>query len=128
MGKNERSECRLDTPLAVARVSSVQLNSWLLGYRAAVDDLVKEASRRLGPFDLLEAEGFVTERLGQQEFTSVLSGLEGGVDAAAARLTREIRNYRPSVRSSASDLPTFVRILLLSQIDSVWWTGRLLRL
>ena len=39
----------------------------------------------------------------------------------AARLIHEIRNYQPSVRSSASDLPTFVRIFLLSQIDSVWW-------
>ena len=120
--KNERPEDRLDAPWGVAGVSSVLLNSWLLGYRAAVDDLVEEASRRLGPSDLLAAEGFVTERLGQQEFTSVLSRLEGGVDAAAARLMREIRNYQPSVRSSASDLATFVRILLLSQIDSVWWS------
>ena len=123
MGKQKRPECQLDGPRAVARVSSVQLNSWLLSYRAAVDDLVKEASRRLGPSDLLAAEGFVAERLGQQEFTSVLSRLEGGVDAAAGRLMREIRNYQPSARSSASDLPTFVRILLLSQIDSVWWSG-----
>ena len=123
MGKQKRPECQLDGPWAVARVSSVQLSSWLLSYRAAVDDLVKEASRRLGPSDLLAAEGFVAERLGQQEFTSVLSRLEGGVDAAAGRLMREIRNYQPSVRSSASDLPTFVRILLLSQIDSVWWSG-----
>lgn len=123
MGKQKRPECQLDGPWAVARVSSVQRDSWLLSYRAAVDDLVKEASRRLGPSDLLAVEGFVAERLGQQEFTSVLSHLEGGTDAAAARLMREIRNYQPSVRSSASDLPTFVRILLLSQIDSVWWSG-----
>ena len=40
-----------------------------------------------------------------------------------ARLTGEIRNYRPSVRSSASDLPAFIRISLLSQIDSAWWSG-----
>ncbi len=123
MGKQKRPECQLDDPWAVARVSPVQLNSWLLSYRAAVDDLVREATRRLGPFDLLAAEEFVAERLGQQEFTSVLSRLEGGVDAAAARLMREIRNYQPSARSSASDLATFVRILLLSQIDSVWWSG-----
>ena len=43
--------------------------------------------------------------------------------AVTARLVREIRNYQPSARSSASDLPTFIRILLLSQIDSVWWSG-----
>ena len=98
------------------------IRGWLLDYRAAVDDLAEEASGRLGPSDLPAAEGFVAERLGQQEFTSVLSRLEGGLDAAA-RLMREIRNYQPSVRSSASDLATFVRILLLSQIDSVWWSG-----
>ena len=40
-----------------------------------------------------------------------------------ARLTGEIRNYRPSVRSSANDLPAFIRISLLSQIDSAWWSG-----
>ena len=40
-----------------------------------------------------------------------------------ARLTGEIRNYRPSVRSSASDLPAFIRISLLSRIDSAWWSG-----
>jgi hypothetical protein len=33
----------------------------------------------------------------------VLSRLDGGVDAAAARLMREIRSYRPSVRRSASE-------------------------
>ncbi|MBV9092651.1 MAG: hypothetical protein JO132_02040 [Streptosporangiaceae bacterium] len=45
------------------------------------------------------------------------------MDATAAGLIREIRDYRPSARSSASDLPAFIRILLLSQIDSVWWSG-----
>ena len=75
VGKQKRPECQLDGPRAVARVSSVQLNSWLLSYRAAVDDLVKESSIRLGPSDRFAAEGFVAERLGQQEFTSVLSRL-----------------------------------------------------
>jgi len=97
--------------------------SQLFSYRAVVADLVEEASRCLGPSDLAAAERIVAGSLGQQEFAAVLSRLDGGVDAAAARLMREIRNYRPSVRSSASDLPRFVRILLLSQIDSVWWSG-----
>jgi hypothetical protein len=98
-------------------------NSRLSGYRAAVGDLVEEASRRLRPSDPLAAERLVGEHLGQPEFTAVLSRLEGGVDAVAARLTREIDNYQPSARSSASNLPAFVRIFLLSQIDSVWWSG-----
>jgi hypothetical protein len=98
-------------------------NSRLSSYRAAVGDFVQEASRRLRPSDLLAAEGFVGEHLSQPEFTSVLSRLEGGMDAVAARLTREIDNYQPSVRSSASNLPAYIRIFLLSQIDSVWWSG-----
>ena len=121
MGKHTRSACRLDAPRAVAQVASILPNSQLLSYRAAVDDLV-EASRRSAPSGLLRAEGFVAG-LRQPEFTAVLSHLDGGVDIVAARLMDEIRNYQPNVRSSAGDLPTFVRIFLLSQIDAVWWSG-----
>jgi hypothetical protein len=121
VGKHTRSACRLDAPRAVAQVASIVPNSQLLSYRAAVDDLV-EASRRSAPSGLLRAEGFVGG-LRQPEFTAVLSHLDGGVDIVAARLMDEIRNYQPNVRSSAGDLPTFVRIFLLSQIDAVWWSG-----
>ena len=100
------------------QASSPLSNSQLLGYRAAVADLVQEASGA----NLTAAEGLVAGRLGQPEFADVLSRLDGGAGSAAERLLREIRGYRPSTRSSASDLPTFVRILLLAQIDSVWWS------
>ena len=123
MAKHTRSVCRLDASEAVAQVASILSNSQLLEYRAAVDDLVMEASRRLVPSDLLTAETFAVERLGQSEFAPVLSRLDGGADTVMARLTGEIRNYRPSVRSSASDLSAFIRIFLLSQIDSAWWSG-----
>jgi hypothetical protein len=53
----------------------------------------------------------------------VLSRVDAGAGVTAERLMREIRLYRPSARSSASDLPTFIRILLLAQIDLVWWSG-----
>jgi hypothetical protein len=118
MGEHMRLECPLDAPGGSAEMSSALRDSRLLGYRAAVDDLAKEAGRHRGSSDLPAAEGLVARRLGQPEFTAVLSSLDGGVDVAAARLIREIRNYRPSVRSSASDLPALVRIFLLSQIDS----------
>jgi len=121
VGKHTRSACRLDAPGAIAQVASILPNYQLLSYRAAVDDLV-EASRRSAPSGLLGAEGLAAG-LGQPEFTAVLSHLDGGADAVAARLMTEIRNYRPNVRSSPGDLPTFVRIFLLSQIDSVWWNG-----
>lgn len=95
----------------------------LLDYRAAVDDLVKEASTHSRRSARLAAEGLVVKRLGQPEFTAVIARLEGGADAVLARLIHEIRHYRPSVRSSASDLSAFIRIFLLSLIDSVWWSG-----
>ena len=123
MGKDSTREFPSDSSSVIVQASSALSSAQLLGYRAAVTDLVREASRSLGPADLVAAERLVAGRLGQQELACVLSRLDGGVDAAAVRLMREIRNYRPSVRSSASDLPTFVRILLLSQIDSVWWSG-----
>jgi hypothetical protein len=105
-----------------APVSPGQPDSYLPGYRAAVADLVAEAGH-LGPEDLPAAEKLVAGRLGDAEFGAVLSRCDGGADAAAERLAEEIRRYRPSTRSSASDLPSFVRILLLSQIDVVWWNG-----
>lgn len=116
-----RPERPLDAPGGTAEMSSALPDSRLLCYRMAVDDLVKEASRHSRPSDLLTAEGLVAKRVGQPEFTAMFSRLDGGVDAVAARLIREIRNYQPGVRSSASDLPTYIRISLLSLIDSVWW-------
>jgi hypothetical protein len=126
LSKRAGSDGMREAPSAPARAPSVLPDAQLAGYRAAVDDLVREAAGRPGDLvraDLVRAERLVTERLEQPEFAAVLSGLDGGADAVAARLADEIRNYRPSTRSSASDLPTFIRILLLSQIDSVWWSG-----
>lgn len=98
-------------------------NSLLLGYRQAVEELVEEARGHARPSGPPAVEGLVARRLGQPEFSAVFAHLGDGVDAAAAYLAREVRDYRPAARSSASDLPTFIRILLLSQIDSVWWRG-----
>jgi hypothetical protein len=102
------------------QVPSVLSNSLLSGYRAAVEELVEDASGYSRPADLPAVEGLVTSRLGQPEITAVLARLDGGADAAAS-LVRELRGYQPNTSSSASDLPRFIRILLLSQIDSVWW-------
>jgi hypothetical protein len=121
VGEHMRPGRPRDASGSTAEMSSALSDSRLLGYRMAVDDLVKETSRHPRPSDLLTAEGLVAERLRQPEFTSVFSRLDGGVDAVAARLIHQIRNYQPSVRSSASDLPTYVRISLLSLIDLVWW-------
>ena len=94
----------------------------LFDYRLAVDDLVEEASTRPRPSNRNTAEEFAAKRLGQPEFTAVFSRLDGGADVVAARLISDIGAYQPSGHSP-SDLWTFVRIYLLSLIDSVWWQG-----
>lgn len=123
MDEHAKALYSLDASEDMDRVSSVLSNSLLSGYRAAVEDLVGDASRYPRPSDLPAVEGLVSSRLGQPEITAVLARLGEGADAAAASLVREVRGYRPNASSSASDLPTFIRILMLSQIDSVWWSG-----
>jgi hypothetical protein len=123
LSKRAAAEDLEDASSAAARVPPVLPASLLPGYRAAVDDLVRAAAGRMRLGDPRITAAIVGERLKLAEFTAVLSRAEGGAAAAAARVAEEIRQYRPSARSSASDLPTFIRILLLSQIDSVWWSG-----
>jgi hypothetical protein len=94
-----------------------------LSYRAAVDDLVTEAGRRWRSSGLLTLGALVAERLKQPELATVLSRLDGGADAVAARFTDETRSYSLSARTSASDLLAFARVFLLAQIDSAWWGG-----
>jgi hypothetical protein len=117
------TECRPDAPGVISEEPSPLSNSRLSSYRAAADDLAREAGTRLRRCGPLPAESLVGEHLGRPEFASVLSRADGGVDAVAARLTHDIDNYQPSTRSSATNLPTFIRVLLLSQIDAVWWSG-----
>jgi len=119
-----------DTLGSVTQSSSLLPDSALPGYRAAVDDLVQEVSRRPWASELADIERLVAKRLEEAELSAVLSHLDDGVDGAVADLIGEIDNFQHKARgsagkarSSASDLATFIRILLLSQIDSVWWRG-----
>jgi Family of unknown function (DUF5715) len=121
VGRHTRPACRPDAFRSIARAAPGLPNSQLSRYRAAVDDLVTEASRRLASSDPLAVGAFAAERLMQPEFSSVLSHTDGGAGAVAVRLIDETRGYQPSVRSSARDFPAFIRIFLLSQIDALWW-------
>jgi hypothetical protein len=127
MGESVRAEYSLTaaegTDQAPAALPDSLPDSLLPAYRAAVEDLVEEASSHPRPSDPPVVDRLVAKRLGQPELTAVLSYLDGGVDGAADRLSHEIRGYEIGARSSASDLPTFIRILMLSQIDSAWWSG-----
>lgn len=98
-------------------------DSLLPGYRAAVCDLVQEVTSHPAAVDAAVIGELVAKRLGEPELRTVLARLDGGADAAAAGLAQEIRAFRPNGHNSASDLATFTRILLLSQIDAAWWRG-----
>lgn len=92
----------------------------LLAYRAAVADIVTEV-RSGGARDGDGVAQWLTRRLSEPELSSVLSWLPSGVDGVASALAGELHGFVPNPRSSARDLPSLVRIYLLSQIDNVWW-------
>lgn len=123
MGKSMKAEYRLIAAEGKDRTPSALPDSLLPAYRAAVEDLVEEAGGHPRSSDPPIVERLLAKRLEQPEVTAVLSYLDGGVDSAADRLSHEIRDYELGARSSTSDLPTFIRILMLSQIDSAWWSG-----
>ncbi len=90
-------------------------------FRESVDVLVKD----LGTGDLetqrLRAHELLEEGSMAPEIVRTLDLTPGGVAGAVASMGQEIAAYRPNVRSAAHDLPSMLRILLLSQIDAMWW-------
>jgi hypothetical protein len=103
--------------------SPVLTDSMLAGYRGAVDELVDDLSEHPGASEPAMVEELVAKRLPEPEFSAVLSRLDEGANAATARISADIRSFRPNAYNSASDLVAFLRIILLSQIDSAWWRG-----
>ena len=90
-------------------------------YRDAVTALLTEL---VGPSRYLTvetAERLLNRRLREPIFTAVFSALPKGPDAAIRRVIGEVRSYRQSPCSSASNLPAMIRIALLAQIDLLWW-------
>lgn len=95
-------------------------------YRSAVTDLVTEISgqARSGGARLVErirAERILVRRLTEPEFTPVLAAAPGGCCGSTKRLLTEVRNYQPSIRSSAPNLTGQIKVWLLAQIDAMWW-------
>src|ERR1700736_196298 len=98
MGKPMKTEYSPTAAGGTDQAPSALPDSLLPAYRAAVEDLVEEASSHPRPSDLPIVERLVAKRLGQPELTAVLSYLDGGTDGAAGRLTQEIRNYEHGAR------------------------------
>jgi len=128
----DQEQARPSAPVSAAAVRGADLAGYrsavtdLASYRSAVADLVAEvaARTRSGGARLVErvrAERILTGRLHEPEFATVLTETPHGISGAVKRLMFEVRNYQPSVRSSAADLTVQVRVALLAQIDAMWW-------
>jgi len=116
--KNEHRK-RLPTPRPAAGGPD------LAAYRDAVESLLLELAGHsgsgFGPGDTAKAETILIERLVEPAFTAVLSLTPRGLTGTVEWLLREVRNYKPSRRSSAADLAAQVRIFLLAQVEAMWW-------
>lgn len=106
----------------------------LAAYRAAVGDLLLDIAGQAGPDDADKAAAILIERTGEAEIAAVLEHTPGGTAGAVSRLLAEVRRFRPSPYGGVADLGALVRVVLLSQIDLIWWghlppyrTGRRLR-
>jgi hypothetical protein len=93
----------------------------LMSYRHAVTGLLVELRAHTGSIDAPKVEAILVDRLNEPAYAGVLGATPRGLDGTVERLMEEVRRYRPSARSSASDLPAQIRIFLLAQIEAMWW-------
>ncbi|WP_249522406.1 hypothetical protein [Modestobacter marinus] len=86
----------------------------LVRYRRAVAELVDDLPGAA-------ASSVVLAAARRPEVCAVLSHLPGGAPAALERLAEEVRCFRPSPRSNAATAARMARIVLLQQVDVVWY-------
>jgi hypothetical protein len=87
----------------------------------AVTDLVASFERSGAGSNQRLAGRVLSRRLADPDIAAVLKQTPNGSAGALERLLLEVRNYRPSARSSATSLGSLIRISLLAQIDALWW-------
>ncbi|SFL55858.1 hypothetical protein [Geodermatophilus ruber] len=91
----------------------------LTRFRAAVEEIAQEIGSDPG-----WGAGSALERAADlPEVRAVLDRLPDGTQGALARIEREVRAFRPSPRANASTPATLAKILLLQQIDVLWWSS-----
>jgi hypothetical protein len=93
----------------------------LAAYRLAVTDLVTSFERSGAESSTRLAARILSRRLSSPDMLAVLEQTPQGSAGALERLLLEVRNYRPSSRSTATSLASLIRISLLAQIDALWW-------
>lgn len=85
-------------------------------YRHAVAELLVDLRHQSGSPAL-----HALDRLEEPRLAAVLGAVPGGLDWVRSELLAEAATFRPDSPSSAKDHHAFVRIFLLSQIDTLWW-------
>jgi hypothetical protein len=93
----------------------------LAAFRAAVGDLLLDIAGHAGPDDAAKAEAILTERTAEPELAAVLARTPGGAAGAVSRLLARVRRFQPTPYGGVADIGALVRVVLLSQIDLVWW-------
>ncbi|WP_138731851.1 hypothetical protein [Modestobacter excelsi] len=94
----------------------------LSGYRAAVDAVVQHLGGL--PAGQAPPAGAVLAVAADLPAVRVLlDRLPEGAEGALARIERDVLAFRSSARSNASTPATLLKILLLHQVDVVWWSS-----
>jgi hypothetical protein len=89
-------------------------------YRAAVADLLLDIAGQAGADDAAKAETILLERTREPDIAGILAATPEGADAAVHWLLGEVRRFRAGPHAVA-DLAGLVRVVLLAQIDLIWW-------
>lgn len=103
------------TVAATAGAATLVPADVLAEYRVTVEEAARHLEGTTGSLPVV-----VSRVLSQPGLRAVLEAVPG---AAVDRIEREVRAFRPSSRSNASDPSTLLRILLLHQVDVLWWSG-----
>ena len=104
------------TPVTVDETDGDPSADELVRYRHAVDEIVQG-------FSDTATDDVVAASAHRPEVCAVLDHLPGGARAALERLEREVQDFRPSARSNAATAAQMAKIMLLQQVDVVWWAS-----
>ena len=87
------------------------------GFACAVTDLLAETGAAQERAGAAGCDAVLARRLTEPQFDAVLSATPAGADATVDRVLRRVSEYQ----ATNPERMTLLRILLLSQIDVVWW-------
>lgn len=96
--------------------------TFLNEFRRSVDSIVERLEEESSSTRAASALAGAIEN--EQSVIQVLSHHPNGASGVIDDLVREAAEFVPNARSSARDLSSFVRVLLLHQIDVMWWGDR----